>query len=407
MWDFVWAKVTAFQADKLGITHLIRPGLATKRCAMLSFNSALFNTSNLYSQPIQPRVMGEENIDEDQFAGQRLGQALKDSLGVDMPPEKTVNESNGVFDVDAVIDTVMKHVGSRIDEARANGASDEELESMFEAARSGVETGFKQAREQIDALNKLDNPLAEKIDSAEQGIYKGIDELEDNTFNTQSEIIQANTIEYAKAYERTSNSFEFELTTQEGDVVKIQAMSDYASYQEAFSAKSGNSEGYASYSEQNNRSGFNLLVEGDLNDEEMAAIESLMSQVNDLADEFYTGDLGTAFDMAMNLTSDADQIAQFSLDLKQSQVSAYEYGAMKSDVSGTNGYESPSLPKGLAEPLGNFAQGVKDAFEEASQFANARSLIDNLFEQMDQTTQTLGKSQLSDLLEPMLNALEA
>lgn len=376
---------------------------------MLSFNSALFNKSNLFSQPIQPRVMAEENLDQDKFANQRLGQALKDNLGVDMPPEKTVNESKSVFDIDAVIDTVMQHVGKRIDQARSNGASDDDLKSMFDAARSGVETGFKQAREQIDALNKLDDPLAEKIDAAEQGIYKGIDELEKGTFNPQAEIIKANAIEYAKAYERTSNSFEFELTTQEGDVVKIQAMSNYESYQEALSAQGNGKALYASYSEQNNRSGFNLLVEGDLNDDEMAAIESLMAQVNDLANEFYTGDLGTAFDMAMNLTSDADQIAQFSLDLKQSQVSAYEYGAMKGEALGNNGkgYETAKLPKGLADPLANFAQGVKNAYEEASQFANSRSLLENLFEQMDQTTQSLGKSQLPDLLKPMLNALNA
>lgn len=376
---------------------------------MLSFNSALFNKSNLYSQPVQPRVMAEENLDQDKFANQRLGQALKDNLGVDMPPEKTVNENKSVFDIDAVIDTVMQQVGKRIDQARLSGASDDDLQSMFDAARSGVETGFKQAREQIDAINKLNEPLAEKIDAAEQGIYDGIDELEENTFNPQAEIIKANTVEYAKAYERTNNSFEFELTTQEGDVVKIKAMSNYESYQEALSASGNGKELYASYSEQNNSSGFNLLVKGDLNDDEMAAIESLMSQVNDLADEFYTGDLGTAFDMAMNLTSDADQIAQFSLDLKQSQVSAYEYGAMKGEALGNNGkgYETAKLPKGLADPLANFAQGVKEAYEEASQFANSRSLLENLFEQMDQTTQALGKSQLPDLLKPMLNAMSA
>lgn len=376
---------------------------------MLSFNSALFNKSNLFSQPIQPRVMAEENLDQDKFAHQRLGQALKDNLGVDMPPEKTVNESKSVFDIDAVIDTVMQHVGKRIDKARSNGASDDDLKSMFDAARSGVETGFNQAREQIDALNKLDDPLAEKINAAEQGIYDGIDELEENTFNPQEQIVKANTVEYAKAYERTSNSFEFELTTQEGDVVKIQAMSNYESYQEALKAQGNGKELYANYSEQSNSSGFNLLVEGDLNDEEMAAIESLMSQVNDLADEFYSGDLGTAFDMAMNLTSDADQIAQFSLDLKQSQLSSYEYGAMKGEAlgNGNKGYDTAKLPKGLADPLANFAQGVKEAFEEANQFANSRSLLENLFEQMDQTTQTLGKSQLPDLLKPMLNALNA
>lgn len=371
---------------------------------MLSFNSALFNKSNLFSQPIQPKVMGEEKLDQDKFAHQRLGQALKDNLGVDMPPEKTVNEAKSLFDADAVVDTVMQHISKRIGQARDSGASEADLKSMMDAARGGVETGFKQAREQIDALNKLDEPLAEKIDAAEQGIYDGIDELEENAFNPQADIVKANTVEYAQTYERTKNDFSFELTTQEGDVVKIQAMSDYESYRAALSAKDGDSELYASYSEQNASSGFNLLVDGDLNDDEMAAIESLMAQVNDLAGEFYTGDLGTAFDMAMNLTSDADQIAQFSLNLKQSYVAAAEYGAMKGEGSK---YGQELLPKGLAEPLADFAQGVKKAYEEASQFANSRSLLEGLFEQMDQTTASLGKSQIPDLLKPMLDSLDA
>lgn len=375
---------------------------------MLSFNSALFNKSNLFSQPIQPRVVGEEKVDQDKFAHQRLGQALKDNLGVDLPPEKSVNEAKSVFDADAVIDTVMTHIGKRIDQARSNGASEADLKSMMDAARSGVETGFKQAREQIDALSKLDEPLAEKIDAAEQGIYDGIDELEEDLFNPQAELIKANTVEYAKSYERTQNSFSFELTTQEGDVVKIQAMSDYESYQAALKAQGDGKELYARYSEQNSASGFNLLVEGDLNDEEMAAIESLMAQVNDLAGEFYTGDLGTAFDMAMNLTSDADQIAQFSLNLKQSYVGVQEYGAMKGEGAlGNKGYAADLLPKGLAEPLANFAQGVKEAAQTADQFANSRSLLESLFEKMDQTEANLGNTQLPDLLKPMLDNLAA
>jgi len=375
---------------------------------MLSFNSALFNKSNLFSQPIQPRVVSEESVDQDKFAHQRLGQALKDNLGVELPPEKTVTEAKSLFDVDAVIDTVMQHIGKRIDQARSNGASEADLKSMMDAARGGVETGFKQAREQIDALNKLDEPLAKKIDAAEQGIYDGIDELEENMFNPQAELIKANTVEYAKSYERTKNDFSFELTTQEGDVVKIQAMSDFESYQAALKAQSDGSELYASYSEQNSASGFNLLVEGDLNDDEMAAIESLMAQVNDLAGEFYSGDLGTAFDMAMNLTSDADQIAGFSLNLKQSYLSATEYGAMQGDALANKGkgYEADTLPKGLADPLANFAQGVRKAYEEANNFANPRSLLEGLFEQMDQNAQ-LGQSQLPELLKPMLDQLSA
>lgn len=369
---------------------------------MFSFNSTLFNTSSLFSQPAHARSVGQEQTDQDRFAHQRLSQSLKENVDVELPPEKTVKEAESVFDVDAVIDTVMDHVSKRIGQARDNGASNEDLQSMFDAARSGVEKGFSQAREQIDAVNKLNEPLAEKIDSAEQGIYKGIDDLASETLNPDSVEItpkKLDSVEYVKAFERTQNNFEFEVVTQEGDVVKISAMSDKASFQEALLAQSEDGELYYNYAEESNRSGFNLQVKGDLNESEMAALEDLMAQVNDLADEFYTGDLGTAFDMAMELTSDADQIAQFSLDLKQSYVSQTEYGAMSGDPL-TN-YAQPALPKGLAEPLAHFAQGVKEAYDQASHFQNSRSLLDNLFDQMDQ------QAKMPELLQPMLDSLNS
>lgn len=368
---------------------------------MFSFNSTLFNTSSLYSQPANPRSAGQEQTDQDRFAHQRLSQTLKDNVGVELPPEKEVKETESVFDVEAVIDTVMNHVSKRIDQARSNGASDEELQSMFDAARSGVELGFSQARDQINAINKMNDPLAEKIDSAEQGIYKGIDELSEDTFNIEKALIsprKLESVEYANNYERTKNNFEFEVVTQEGDVVKIKAMSDNETFQEALLAQKDGKEIYYNYSEENNRSGFNLQVKGDLNDSEMAALEDLMAQVNSLAQEFYTGDLGTAFDMAMELTSDAEQIAQFSLNLKQKHVSSSEYGVMTNDP--VNNYAKPSLPKGLAEPLADFAQGVKEAYDKANHFNNPRTLLDNLFEQMDQ------QKRMPELLQPMLDSIE-
>jgi hypothetical protein len=368
---------------------------------MFSFNSTLFNPTSLYSQSANPKSSSQENFDQDRFAHQRLSQSLKENVGVDLPPEKSVKEAESIFDVDAVIDTVMSHISKRIDQARSKGASDEELQSMFDSARSGVEKGFSQAREQIDAVSKLNDPLAEKISSAEAGIYKGIDDLSENTFSPEDVNItprKLDSAEYFQAYERTQNNFEFEVTTQEGDVVKISAMSDKESFQQALLAQVEDSELYANYSEENNRSGFNLQVEGDLNEAEMKAIESLMTQVNDLAEEFYTGDLGTAFEMAMGLTSDADQIAQFSLDLKQNYVSSQEYGSASGDA--LSNYANPPLPKGLADPLADFAQGVKEAYNEANHFKNPRTLLDNLFQQMDT------QAKMPELLQPMLDALE-
>jgi len=394
---------------------------------MLSFNSSFFNQSTLYSMSSRScqhgNANGQEQLEQDRWAYQRLGQSLKVHVGAELPPEQSVEEAKPLFDVGAIVDTVMGHIANRIGEAQQGGADDEALAGMFEAARSGVETGFSQAREQIESLGKLDDDLATNIDAAETGIQDGINELEEEvlpssaapTSNTD-EATQAsgedepatpsvpdpepiNYAEYAKVYERTRNQFSFEVKTQEGDVVKIYAMADQSMYGEI---ERGQDE-FGSYLNasmlEDSKDGFRFKVKGDINDEEMAAIESLMMQVNALSEEFYSGDLNTAFDMAMELTSDADQIAEFSLNLKQTYTRAFEYGEFSSPAM--TQYAAPALPKGLAQPLGDFASGVKQAYETAKFFQEPRQLLEGLFEQMDT------RSQMTELLKPMLNQLNA
>ncbi len=146
------------------------------------------------------------------------------------------------------------------------------------------------------------------------------------------------------------------------------------------------------FSEQSS-SGYSFSVEGDLNEAEMTAIEDLLEQVNGLADEFYDGDLATAFDMALDLESDGDQIAQFSLNMRQQQ--NYQY-------SGVTQYSAdPPLPKGLMQPLGQFAQGLQGAVDTANEFQQPKELLKSLFEQMD------SNPKFHELLRPMFDSVAA
>jgi len=376
---------------------------------MVSFQSALFNQFSSFSSRFHAKISLNDNVDlnalsNPQLGNFKLGQNLKETLGVELSPQQSVNKVSDFFDVDAVVENVMKFVGQRIELARAEGATEDELATMFDAARSGVEKGFGQAREQIDALGKLDDDLAGSINQAEQGIYKGIDELQFGSDDVSDDQVvpgsAVNNLQYARVYERNTNKFQFEVTTQEGDKVKITARSDSRFYAESLSVQNENGELNYAAAEESNRSGYSLKVKGDLNEAEMAALEDLMAQVNDLSEEFFSGDISTAFDMAMSLTSDADQIAKFSLNLKQRQVSAYEVGSY-SNIPEIANYEAPTLPKGLAEPLGKFAGGVRQAFNTAGEFSQPQDLLKSLFEQMD------NQPKLLKLLEPLLAELKA
>jgi len=362
---------------------------------MITVNASLFqrqqSTSSFFEGHLpssaHAKVAGNRHGQDDQAGLYAFNRAMQESVGVEF--KRPVTPVAEAFDVDDVVDTVMAHVNKRIEQAAASGASDRDLQSMMDAARKGVEKGFGQAREELDALGKLDEALGEKIDAAEEGIYQGLDDLEDYLFGVEDMDVEDSdavsggestgaVVERESQFYRQKNSFAFEVMTQEGDRVTVQAFSAQGQSSSRFYASNGqrevSMEAYASFES----SGFALEVEGDLNDAELAALEDLFTQVNDLADTFYEGDLDTAFNMAMDLTSDADQIAQFSLNLRQSEVAGYRYSGARQ-----GGYDAPMLPRGLAQPLQDYAGGLRDSVESAKAFQNPLQLVENLMEQLD------------------------
>lgn len=360
---------------------------------MITVSASLFqrqqSTASFFENPLTAKVASASADKDEQTGLYALNRALKESVGVELQrPVAPVAES---FDIDSVVDTVLAHVQKRIDQAASDGANDDELQSMMEAAREGVEKGFGQAREELDALGKLDEALGEKIDAAEEGIYNGLNDLEESLFGVgdtdanESEATENGlavigaALAAESSYTRQKNSFAFEVMTQEGDRVTISAFTDSTASSARLYGTDGESgvsmEAYSSFSS----SGYSLAVEGDLNDEELAALENLFGQVNDVADMFYEGDMETAFNMAMELTSDEDQIAGYSLNLRQTEVSAYQYvGAQVA------GYGEPVLPRGLAQPLQDYASGVRESVETAAQaFQNPLGLVKDLMDQLD------------------------
>jgi hypothetical protein len=389
---------------------------------MFSVSASLFSQTEFLSQTLQSRFSpgsdsGHHGLSGKQsdelMVGASFNQGLKKGLGVELGKDERVNPAMPSFDVSAVVDNVMKFVENRVRLAEADGASDDELEGMLDAARSGVESGFSQAREQIEALEKMNKPLGERIDQAESGIYERIDQLQEvvlppkekergviDEIQTSSRDLaprKSESASYVKAYQRNSESFQFELTTQDGDTVKIFASSDQSYYAEGLRARGeGGSIRYAG-AELSSQFGYRLSVEGDLDEQELLAIEDLLNQVNELSEEFYNGDLDTAFSMALEINSDPSEIAKFSLNLSQQSVTAVESGYYRSSP----GYQSAGLPRGLAEPLADFASGVRDAMENANRFSQSRELLDSLFDKFDT------EQRMSQLLSPLLEALKS
>lgn len=120
----------------------------------------------------------------------------------------------------------------------------------------------------------------------------------------------------ADAVLRQKTTLQF--VTQEGDVVELTLRSRTA-LDMAGAAGSG-ADGVVAAGSARVVAGSRLAihVQGNLNDEEMAAIQDVLTQVEDLAAQFYSGSVDTAFAAASALNIDGSQLAAVALDMRQS-----------------------------------------------------------------------------------------
>lgn len=269
-----------------------------------------------------------------------------------------------------VAGNILGFIERRLQKDAAEGATQEQLQERLEQGLAGFKKGFAEAQKQLEALSRFTPEIQADIDDTRDRVLSGIEDLRqrilDDAFNRPERNEQDDKVEaeqsvrrspLAYAYEQArASAFSFELTTAEGDVVSIQANSSGAV------SLSGNPQGQ-SFSASASRS-MSWSVEGDLNDDERAAIESLLGQVDSLSKQFFSGDLEGAMASAMDLGYDRDQVARFSLSLSQSDIRrvSESYG----QVGRANGL--PSGASGLQErlaPLGQFLKDLEAALAEA------------------------------------------
>jgi hypothetical protein len=286
--------------------------------------------------------------------------------------------------------TILGFIERRLQLDAAEGATQEQLQSRLEAGLEGFKKGFAEAAEKLKALSMLSPEIAADIDDTYQQVMSGLDALRvkfikdaapktserpvaaevDRPTQINNIAIQKGLYEYAEA-----RDFRFELTTKEGDKVSIRASSSFGM---SMAAGRDASSIYGSAS-QSSASSFELLIEGDLNESELKAINQLMGRIDKLAGQFYAGNLDEAFNNAVGLGYDDQQIAGYSLNLSQVQIQqvAVAYGAFAPE----NDVRAPDLANQLA-PVGNFIKDVFESLGLANTFADPQTLLLELSQKM-------------------------
>jgi hypothetical protein len=289
-------------------------------------------------------------------------------------PEKPDRAS--MFDVDDLVDQIWGFASARIAKAESNGASEEELGSLWRAAEKGVTEGFGEAKDILESLGELDDPLKLKIDSAFGQIMDKLGErstdvlpvsqpVQEERVQTRSQPEAAGRNRAISLYQYERQTFSLNLTTAQGDEILIRSVAEQESNADDLKFGRLSSTSW-SHSET---SGFSLVIKGDLNEQESNDLDALLAQVNELAEEFYEGDFETAFNMAKDLNIDGTTLQSMDLNLKEIE---HKGASVYAQTAG----ESTSLPRGL-EPLKAYAEKLMaaqnnwaDTFNSPKDFLN-------------------------------------
>ena len=311
---------------------------------------------------------------------------------------------------DASSSAILGFITNRLKIDKADGATQEQLQSRIEAGLKGFEQGYEEASGILSDMGLLEGDVESDISLTAQKVKEGLFELANEYLGESQSVIEKpaslnqsddsaeESVPPARIGEalfqslqsKESRSFEFELETRDGDTIKINASAFLGASVESGSGRfssqgQGNGNSYSgsyaySYSEVVSQQQFSLSIDGDLDEDELEAINALLEKINSLSADFYDGDMQEAINKAMELEYDSSEISGFALDLSQS-----------TSVKAVEAYQSEqaSLNPGAAalrelEPLGNFAADLKGEFAKTEDlFAHPRDLLSDLFQKMD------------------------
>ena len=298
----------------------------------------------------------------------------------------------------------------------ADGATQDELQSRLESGLSGFLSGFDEAFEQLSALSEFSGDIRADVLDTKSQVLAGLAETAEQLGLDPSAIVQAQKdleVQLSEqaappekpesqvlstagaqfgsldAFSASQNTFTFELETADGD--KIQILVDSLKATQLQADKNGASSQVA---QQNN---FEFSVDGDLDSDELKAINDLLNQVNAVSESFFGGNVEQAFDQALSMGFNSEEIQSFSLKLTQTSFSQVQstYGADTAYRS--NGEQGPAEPSKNLVHLGDFMQELEKANLLAEEMGQRLSLVTELADNISKA-KGVGQGSITDFV---------
>ena len=331
-----------------------------------------FINSNFEAFKFQPKVATSRQNDalqrENTF-NVAQNTLAKNLTGVDGSSAKLPTPTD--FSPEEIAKNVLSFVRDRLQSAKDDGADPEKLKSILNAAKAGVAQGFKEATDILQEQGLLTDDTKAGIGKAKEFIDIGLSPQQPDGDERNVVLFEA-----AQSLKQTrKNSFQIQVTTQDGDQVTIKFKQSEKQSSSAYFQQKGDTTTLSTEASSKTKTQFSFDVEGDLDQDELKSINALIGDINGVAETFFSGDSEAAFEQGLNLGFNTEEIAGFSLNLKQSTKS----------VATTAYREVSELGPGRSAPpvsndCGRVATNLKSIFQQAEAlFKEAESAFNAIF----------------------------
>lgn len=334
--------------------------------------------------------------------------------------------------------TILRFIDLQLQRDKADGATEEELQSRLQAGLEGFMQGYHDAYDQLSASGVLSEDVKTAVEDTYRRVLDGVAAMADtygvaNPVNESdrlpseqpasatpsatplaevpesvaspipdrmqaknlndlhiiqelqshverldtSKSHQSGAAEGARAYDyrvSEARTFDFQLRTAQGDQVTVRINASHAG-----AAQYGRGDNHSGLTLAGQSSSFMFSVEGDLNEKELKAINELLSAVGDISAAFFAGEFDQAFERASNFRLQGSQIDSFALKLQMTKTeqSTLGHGLYTPQIVG-NGVE-----RGQMEQM---AKLFEKAGVMADKLQQPRTLVEDLLTYVAQQT---------------------
>lgn len=262
---------------------------------------------------------------------------------------------------EATAKNILGFVKNGLSSLASQGASSERLQQRLDAAKEGIEKGYKEAVEILKGLGLYDEQLKGEVEEGRKLVDSGLESLANNL----DKLANKQPVSTRSVAVNAANSMTLEVLTREGDRVTV-----------SFAQQKSMSQSSDSFS-ASAAQGWSMEVQGHLSEAEQSALATLFDDVQSLSEKFFAGDIGSALESAMNLGYDGQQLASLSLQLTQrtSFSATSPYSAVQEQLP------TPEL-ESLKAPLASYVDSYMNALDKAKPLANPMQALQDMMQQL-------------------------